>query len=129
MRIRVIESIVNSKFVKYFLETPSARRYIEDVSVSTAGQNSINQKQLTALRIPIAPLEEQNRIVKHIDTMFSQCDVTVVRANRAHDILASLERSILSRAFCGQLVPQDSRDESASVMLERLRDRNEHTSK
>lgn len=39
----------------------------------------------------------------------------------ARTALANLDRSILSKAFCGELVPHDPNDEPASVMLERTR--------
>ena len=35
--------------------------------------------------------------------------------------LDALDRSILTRAFRGELVPQDPADEPASVLLERIR--------
>ena len=121
MRIRVRETVANPRFLKYFLETPAARRYIEDVSVSTAGQNSINQKQLAALVVPIAPMEEEKRIVNSLDSMLSHCNMILQQASQVEDISASLEQSILAKAFRGELVPQYSREEAASLTLERTK--------
>ena len=41
---------------------------------------------------------------------------------RFHDLsLANVDQSILAQAFRGELVPQDPRDEPASLLLERIR--------
>jgi type I restriction enzyme S subunit len=42
-------------------------------------------------------------------------------AEQEFDRSEMLERSILTRAFRGELVPQDPNDEPASVLLERIR--------
>lgn len=40
----------------------------------------------------------------------------------------ALRQSILKKAFSGQLVPQDPTDESAAVLLERIREAREEVS-
>lgn len=42
-------------------------------------------------------------------------------AARARALLDRLEAAILTKAFKGELVPQDPNDEPASVLLERIR--------
>jgi type I restriction enzyme, S subunit len=42
--------------------------------------------------------------------------------------LQMLDRSILAKAFRGELVPQDPNDEPAAVLLERIRAEREQTS-
>jgi type I restriction enzyme S subunit len=50
----------------------------------------------------------------HIATL----DVLVLQQERR---LESLQRSLLAKAFRGELVPQDPADEPASTLLERIR--------
>jgi hypothetical protein len=42
-------------------------------------------------------------------------------ANNARKLIDHLDQSVLAKAFDGQLVPQDPRDEPASALLERIR--------
>lgn len=58
--------------------------------------------------------EEIDRRVSEIDNIESGLEMHFTRSDR-------LRQSILKRAFEGRLVPQDSNDEPASVLLERIR--------
>jgi type I restriction enzyme, S subunit len=83
-------------------------------------QPNISQAILRRLRIPVPPLDEQRRIVAAIEHQLSLVgslrDATASAERRA----AALRRSILVRAFRGELVPEDSNDEPASALLERI---------
>ena len=48
--------------------------------------------------------------------------------NNSHEQLETLDRSILAKAFRGELVPQDPNDEPAAVLLDRIRAEREQTS-
>jgi len=73
---------------------------------------------------PLPPLEEQQALVDklawsqpgHGFPSFANIDVPALEEH-----LSELDRSILAKAFRGELVPQDPNDEPASVLLERIR--------
>lgn len=74
-----------------------------------------------ATAIPLPPLAEQEQIVALVEERLSQIDsaektidAELIRSKR-------LRQSILKRAFEGQLVPQDPKDEPATVLLERIK--------
>ena len=67
------------------------------------------------------PLEEQRRIVAEIEERLGAIDGLRAAIERAQRRGAALRRSVLERAFRGQLVPQDPSDEPASVLLDRIR--------
>ena len=78
--------------------------------------------ELKAFHICLAPLEEQRRIVELIEARLAAVEAiakVVAEARAAH---ATIDRSLLAKAFRGELVPQDPDDEPASVMLARLRE-------
>jgi len=85
------------------------------------GIHHLGQKALNEWLVPVPPPEEQARIVAEVERQLSDLaaceravDAGLVRA-------AALRRAVLKAAFEGKLVPQDSSDEPASVLLERIR--------
>lgn len=106
------------KYAEFFLRT--VRERIAQFAPATA-QKNINLEILAAVRIPIAPLEEQLEIVRRIESAFNRIDRLAAEAKRALHLLGKLDDVILSRAVRGKLVPQNSSDEPASVLLERIR--------
>lgn len=97
------------------------RWWFEDRGKQTTNLASLNLKTLKAFPVPIAPVEEQSRILEEVERQMSFLDA----CERAVDVglarASGLRRSLLKAAFEGRLVPQDPSDEPATVMLERIR--------
>jgi type I restriction enzyme S subunit len=66
-------------------------------------------------------LEQQLEIVRRVDSQVARADRLEAEAARARALLDRLEAAILTKAFRGELVPQDPNDEPATVLLERIR--------
>jgi type I restriction enzyme, S subunit len=81
----------------------------------------IGKAGLARTIIPVPPLDQQESLVKTVNDTFARADRLEAEAVRARALLDRLEAAILTRAFKGKLVPQDSNDEPASVLLERIR--------
>ena len=81
----------------------------------------INQKALNSIPTPVAPDAVQEAIADRLDEVFARADRLEAEATRARALIDRLESAILARAFRGELVPQDSADEPASVLLDRIR--------
>ena len=79
--------------------------------------------------VPIAPLPEQQEIVRRVEGMFALADQLEVRLDKARGQVEKLTPSLLARAFAGQLVPQDPTDEPAEKLLERIYERSESKSR
>jgi type I restriction enzyme S subunit len=75
---------------------------------------------IRALNVALAPLPEQLEIIRIIESGLAEIDRLVAEAAAARRLLDRLDQATLSKAFRGQLVPQDPRDEPASVLLERI---------
>ncbi|MYH60647.1 MAG: type I restriction endonuclease subunit S [Caldilineaceae bacterium SB0675_bin_29] len=84
-------------------------------------QPALNKSRVQEIPFPVPPIGEQHRIVAEVESRLSiiqQAETTVeICAKR----VGRLRQSILNQAFSGQLVPQDSCDEPASTLLERIK--------
>jgi len=108
------------RFGLYYFQSPYFRRALEAASSATTVR-IVNKSKFSALRLPLPPLAEQERIVEEIERRFSVADLLDASIQQALSEAESLRRSILKRAFQGKLVPQDPNDPPATELLERIR--------
>ncbi len=95
----------------------------------------LGREKLAKWTISLPPLAEQRRIVVKVEGI--QARIRAVRqtltgitgsvVSSVESDLNLLERSILAKAFRGELVPQDLADEPAAVLLERIRSEREQS--
>ena len=85
----------------------------------------LNKSLFKSLIIGLPPLAEQERIVSEIEKfepLIAEYDKLEQQATKLDgEIYDKLKKSILQYAIQGKLVPQDSNDEPAAVLLERIR--------
>lgn len=84
-------------------------------------QPNLNLQIVKSISVPLPPLDEQQEIVRRLDTLLDAATVQEEALGRALAMVAAQRQNILRAAFSGQLVPQDPNDEPASVLLERIR--------
>lgn len=89
---------------------------------STQGVNiyHIGKDGLARFPIAIPPDAEQAEVVKRIEIAFGWIDRLAADAMSARNLIDHLDQGVLVKAFKGELVPQDSADEPASILLERI---------
>lgn len=104
----------------YFLDAALSGRFADE----TQGVNihHIGKEGLAAMPIPIPPRDEQAAIAQRLKDTLARFREAERDANRALALLDHLERSILTRAFRGDLVPQDPADEPAAATLASAQD-------
>ncbi|MFO0558915.1 MAG: hypothetical protein U0269_12930 [Polyangiales bacterium] len=81
----------------------------------------MNGTKLRCMPVPLCSESEQRAIVARIDAAFARGRALLTAAETARTQLDALERSVLAKAFRGELVAQDPSDEPASALLERVR--------
>lgn len=121
IRLRPNRTLVLPKFLSLMLEAPQIRRAIEISARSTSGIHNINSNELAALAVPLPSMLEQQEIVRRIEAAYKFIDRLAVETTSARKLIDHLDQAVLSKAFRGELVPQDPNDEPASVLLERVR--------
>jgi type I restriction enzyme S subunit len=120
MRLRVNRTKALPAFVQLCLSAPLQRQYIERTAKSTSGVNNLNAEELRSLPLLLPPLAEQIEIVRRVEALFALADRIEARATAARAHAQRLSPLVLAKAFRGELVPQDPKDEPASALLERI---------
>ena len=114
---------LNPKYLKYFMESELYWNQLKNGTIATA-QPNCNGQTLSKMKLPIPPLEEQNRIILKLQKLepliqkYQKIEEQLYELNSS--IKEHLKKSILQYAIEGKLVPQDPNDEPASILLERI---------
>jgi type I restriction enzyme S subunit len=120
IRFRLIEKEEIWNWVTLAWDSPFMRIGIEGKAVTTAGQYNLSLTRLNGMAIPLPPLVEQRQIIQEVERRLAAADLLAATLEsqivRAH----ATRHALLLDAFSGRLVIQQSSDESATVLLERL---------
>ncbi|MCI6156514.1 MAG: restriction endonuclease subunit S, partial [Peptoniphilaceae bacterium] len=109
---------VNKKFLFYFLMQHKSNF----ISMGFGGaQPNISKEKIVQVIIPVPPIEEQNKITAKLTELFTFVKKIESAKSTLQSTIQQTKSKILDLAIRGKLVPQDPNDESASVLLERIR--------
>ena len=116
-----------SQYLLYTLDTKYHRDNCRKIT-HKSGQAfyNLSREHLMNLPIPLPPIGELKRIniqLKRILPLVSEYKAVYDNMNILNNsFIDSLKKSILQQAVMGKLVPQNPKDEPASVLLERIRE-------
>ncbi|PYC19994.1 type I restriction endonuclease subunit S [Aquipseudomonas alcaligenes] len=117
--IKPASKLVNMRFIDIAL-----MKWVGEIDISSrivgSAIKNLHLTDMKVLAIPFAPLEEQAEIVRRVEQLFAFADQLEAKVATAKARIDRLTQSILAKAFRGELVPQDSNDEPASLLLERI---------
>jgi len=98
---------VTTKFMFYYMALIKS----ELISMGKGGtQKNISQTVLNSLRVPVPPIEEQNRIVARIEELFSELDNGVETLQKTKQQLAVYRQAVLKQAFEGHFTSHQQLD-------------------
>ena len=126
MSIRLIdETLINREYIVIFL-----MYYVNNlINIAKSMIPGISREDVLKINIPLPPLNEQKRMVKEINKLnplINEYGINKKKLDKLNsEFPDKLKSSILQEAIQGKLVPQDSNDEPASVLLEKIRDEKE----
>lgn len=111
-----IEAKENTKYLLYYMLSDM---FLEQAS--SAGSRSvlpkINQKELSAIKVRITSDEEQKEVVRILDYLLPMMQQVRDKAVQVVDNIDTIKKSILAKAFRGELGTNIPEDESAMELL------------
>ncbi|MFC3324423.1 restriction endonuclease subunit S [Mesorhizobium cantuariense] len=125
-RIRLKNNLLPPEFVSHYANE-KGQQYFFDQGTQTTNLASVSKRKVAALPVPVPPIEEAVEIVRRIEGAFAWLDRVSADHAVASKLLPKLDAAILSKAFRGELVPQDLSHETASALLARIRAEREMT--
>ena len=118
IRIKASDKVLPKYLVRY-INSSMARGQLFAKAKSSSGIHNINSKELGSIRIDVPTIEEQTEILKIIDPLIKkELDVKDITSNMIENI-AELKKSILAKAFRGELGTNVSLEESSIELLKK----------
>ncbi|MBN2614858.1 MAG: restriction endonuclease subunit S [Bacteroidales bacterium] len=121
------KSKMSNKFIHYLFRSIERECVRLSSGTTVLGINLVNLK---SIEIPFIKFEEQQQIVKEIESRLSVCDKVEQSIQEGLEKAEALRQSILKKAFNGELLSeaeiekckQEADYEPASVLLERIKE-------
>jgi type I restriction enzyme S subunit len=120
--LRLVMDEIEKKWLDYYFRSPMGRTQIENGSSGNQeSMRNIGQKALMAIILNNPPLDEKKEIIRRVESLFTMADTVEKQYKDAKGRTNRLTQSILAKAFRGELVPQDTNDEPAVKLLEKIK--------
>ena len=103
--VRLGTSPITPKYMMYLINSPRTRANIEALK-SGSTRKRISRGNFASVEIPLAPQNEQNRIIAKIQELFSELDKGVESLKTARGQLNVYRQAVLKHAFEGKLTAQ-----------------------
>ena len=103
IRIHRKENLLDADYLNYYLNSRMAFEYGKTVVISSVNQANINGTKLKTYPIPLPTLNEQQTIVRQLDTLRAEAQKLEEVYQQKISSLEELKKSILKKAFAGEL--------------------------
>ena len=124
--IGLIKPTISNEYLSFVLMSNYIKSLCDKLATGTA-QKTVGLDTLRSLYVPIAPIEEQERIVAKIKHLLLQISFLEAGKGKLVAAIKQAKSKSLDLAIHGKLVPQDPNDEPASELLKRINPKAEIT--
>jgi type I restriction enzyme, S subunit len=120
-RVRLFDlALLNPRFISHWGNTFGQRFFLLHAT-QTTNLASINRGVLSKLPVPIPPAPEQLEIMRDVDHRLAAASRLEARLEEQLVRASKTRQSLFREAFEGRLIPQNSGDERAAILLDRIR--------
>lgn len=114
------KNIVVGDYLNYYLNSSKAKEYYMQVKTDGVSQSNINAKKIGEFEIPLPTLPEQHEIVRLIDDLLARERAAQQATEQALASIDLMKKSILARAFRGELGTNKASEASALELLKQV---------
>ena len=118
--LTAIKEYVLSDYLNYYLQTKLFRDVFFSNETGGVNQGNVSSKFVESIVIKVPLVDEQQEIVHLLDNLLSREQSTVTACEEALTTIDTLQKSILARAFRGELGTNDPADPSAKELLREI---------
>ena len=115
IRVRA-NSNMDPNYINFYLNSIYAKKKCQIVKTDGVSQSNINAAKLGSFEIPVAPLAEQQEIIRILDDLLDQSSAAAILCDQLEQI-DQMKKTILAKAFRGELNTNDPAEESAEKLL------------
>ena len=108
---------IDNRFIRYLLTRFEYKMHLVSTGTTFKAISGDNLKQL---KLPLPPLNEQQRIVGKIESEFKKIDEGLEYLLITKDKIKQYRQSVLKSAFEGKLIQQNHGDEPAEILLQKI---------
>lgn len=120
IRMRRKTADILPEYALHYLNSEAGKSIMRERSKTTAGLFNLSAGKIKTIPLPMASLDEQSEIIHLIDSLLEKEQQTKEAAEAVLDQIDLMKKSILARAFRGELGTNDPREESAVELLKQL---------
>ncbi len=124
LRLLRFPKAIDSSFINLYFDFFYASGEIVNYQGGSNNLRNLKFAEFSKIKIPLAPLNEQNRIVSKVEELFSELDNGVANLKLAQNQLKVYRQALLKYAFEGKLTEQwrkENNPEPAEKLLERIK--------
>lgn len=120
IRMRNEMADVLPEYVLYYLNSETGKSIMQERAKTTAGLFNLSAGKVKTIPLPFATLDEQVEIVRILDNLLAKEQQAKEAAEGVMEQIELIKKSILARAFRGELGTNDPNEESAVGVLKQI---------
>lgn len=123
--VRAHQGCLLPEYLHYFIMSPFVQKQINEMQNGSTNQVELSKGTVEEMRLPVAPLAEQKRIVDKIELLFSYLDEGERLLEQVQKQISTYRQAVLKAAITGELTKEwraENRDkvESGKELLQRI---------
>jgi type I restriction enzyme S subunit len=119
--IKNFKELMSSKYI-YFVSISQFTKFEISKHVVQTTQANIGIASIEKFLFPLCTLEEQNEIVKRVESLFAKADAIEQQYKSLKEKIDNLPQALLHKAFKGELTEQLDTDGDAKELLKAIAD-------
>lgn len=109
-----------AEWIFYYFKIGNRFKELEKIARGV-GSKRIHPEQISDIEIPLPDKEEQKELLRRFNKIESQNKQITTELNQQLALVKELRQAYLREAMQGKLVPQDSADEPAEILLAKIK--------